>query len=461
MFIWLLLLTSVKGTVFTGCGSIWPTHFYSDKHIEEPKWLAQYQGFTDETNCTKFQGILDVKQGTYRFMVVFNGPMNIHFNKKEVFHSHQTHKQRVVHFKYNMNEPVNVRMTGDIVLFDWKPFSLKIYLYSLPSKFNTDLENDPECLESMFAAEPRLFHSLKNDHLTRTKNPLEADYFYVPVYSLCKKQNQRNAPDKPFGRTLIQDAAIFIKTQFPFWSRHHGQDHIFTHLHDFGPCYTWYEAEEERKRQDNGIENAIGILYGGDYSTKCYRPSMDIVVPPFVKDIRRAIQPQKDWLAYFQGVIVWKNIERYSGGIRKILFDMYRNSSTIHVYENYAHSREEYVHNIQRSTFSLCLPGMALWSPRIVESLVYGSIPVIIADDIVLPFEDQLEWSHFSLRISERDATTPFKLEHILRRISSDRIQHLSSNGRAAVAKLLYDNPPWETHSAYKTLLSALRLRMQ
>ena len=464
-FVYLLLcLTQIQANMFAGCGNKWPSTLNFVQNIENIKWVDYYISTATVPSCNYFSGQFNFEDGLYRFIIVYNGPVSIRMNNMEIFHSHGTHKERQTQFKHRLKGSTSISITGDILLFDWKPFTLKIYLYSLPSKFNTDLENDPKCWDSMFAAEPHLFHSLQEDTGTITTNPLEADYFYVPVHSTCKKLVEWIGPDIRFGVEILKNAAIYIKEHFPFWSRHYGKDHIFTHLHDFGPCFAWNERENERKRQDFGIENAIGIVYSGDYSTKCYRHTLDIVVPPYVKDERKAVQTKKDWLAFFQGTVVFKSdwfgiIDVYSRGVRKTLFDLYKNSTTIHIYDKKAPTHKEYVHGFQRSTFALCPLGMASWSPRTIESLIYGSIPVIISDHIVLPFHQELDWTHFSIQVLEKDATTPHKLEEILNNISPERIAQLLHQGKGVISKLLYDNPPWEKHSTYKTLISTLTSR--
>lgn len=59
---------------------------------------------------------------------------------------------------------------------------------------------------------------------------------------------------------------------------------------------------------------------------------------------------------------------------------------------------------MQRSIFCLCPLGWAPWSSRLVEAVVFGCIPVIIADDIVLlPFADAIPWEEIGVFVDEDD----------------------------------------------------------
>jgi hypothetical protein len=72
-----------------------------------------------------------------------------------------------------------------------------------------------------------------------------------------------------------------------------------------------------------------------------------------------------------------------------------------------------------KATFCLCPLGWAPWSPRIFESVQIGCIPVIIADDIILPFEKYFNWERIAVRVKEADVP---RLEEILKGFPPEKV---------------------------------------
>ena len=59
-----------------------------------------------------------------------------------------------------------------------------------------------------------------------------------------------------------------------------------------------------------------------------------------------------------------------------------------------------------------------MYSPRVVEAILHGCVPVILSDGYVPPFFEVLNWSAFSLVVPEKDIP---RLKDILSSISRAR----------------------------------------
>lgn len=75
-----------------------------------------------------------------------------------------------------------------------------------------------------------------------------------------------------------------------------------------------------------------------------------------------------------------------------------------------------------RSVFTLCPRGNGPSSFRIFESLEHRSIPVYIHDDdLILPMQQELDWSEFCVLISQEDLV---HLKDILLSFSQKQVCH-------------------------------------
>merc|ERR1712224_185140 len=73
---------------------------------------------------------------------------------------------------------------------------------------------------------------------------------------------------------------------------------------------------------------------------------------------------------------------------------------------------------MRESDFALVPRGDNLFSIRLTESMSFGAIPVILADDWVLPFSELVDWSEFSIVVREGKWKAVPKL---LREISAEQ----------------------------------------
>lgn len=73
---------------------------------------------------------------------------------------------------------------------------------------------------------------------------------------------------------------------------------------------------------------------------------------------------------------------------------------------------ESYLSSALKSKFLLCPRGYGLNSFRLYEAFQLGCVPVIISDNMFLPWEDELDWSEFSV-LANNCERLHFNLENI------------------------------------------------
>ncbi|KFB37981.1 AGAP000081-PA-like protein [Anopheles sinensis] len=87
----------------------------------------------------------------------------------------------------------------------------------------------------------------------------------------------------------------------------------------------------------------------------------------------------------------------------------------------------EYPAVLASGTFCLIARGVRLAQPTLLEAMAAGCIPVIMADNLVLPFSDVLDWELLSLRIYESALHTVVPM---LRSVSAQRIREMQAQVR-------------------------------
>jgi hypothetical protein len=68
---------------------------------------------------------------------------------------------------------------------------------------------------------------------------------------------------------------------------------------------------------------------------------------------------------------------------------------------------KEFVNNIKSSHFTLSTRGTGNWSARFYQVLSLGRIPVIVDTDIILPFEDRINWQDLIVYCNSENDITP------------------------------------------------------
>lgn len=94
-------------------------------------------------------------------------------------------------------------------------------------------------------------------------------------------------------------------------------------------------------------------------------------------------------------------------------------------------------------------------SPRVVESIYAGCIPVIISNGYVLPFSDVLNWKEFSVSVAVEDIP---RLKEVLMAVSEEEVMRLMAGVRAIRHHFVLNHPP-KRFDAFHMILHSVWLR--
>ncbi|KAG2627032.1 probable glucuronosyltransferase Os01g0926700 [Panicum virgatum] len=339
---------------------------------------------------------------------------------------------------------------------------LKVYVYDLPARYNTALlEKDPRCLTHMFAAEVFVHRSLLSSAV-RTLDPEEADWFFVPVYTTCDLTSSGHP--MPFDSPRMMRGAIrLVAERWPHWNRSEGADHFFVTPHDFGACFHFKEEKAVARGILPLLRRATLVQTFGQRRHACLKGG-SITVPPYAPPARmeaRRLPPgtPRSVFAYFRGLFYDAGNDpeggRYARGARASVWENFRSSP---VFDISAERPATYYEDMQRAVFCLCPLGWAPWSPRLVEAVVFGCIPVVIADGIVLPFADAIPWADVGVFVAEEDVP---RLDTILTSIPPEvvlRKQRLLAS--PAVKRAVLFPQPAQPGDAFHQILNGLARKL-
>ncbi|XP_030505809.1 probable glycosyltransferase At5g20260 [Cannabis sativa] len=250
------------------------------------------------------------------------------------------------------------------------------YIYSIEGQFIFELESE------------------LSNHSFMAKHPDEAHAFFLPmsISKLTDSLYPTYSKGGRFSETLSRvftDYVYVLSRKYPYWNRTNGADHFFVSCHDWAPLIS---------RIDHHIyDNFMKVLCNANTS-EGFKPSRDVSIPEYnLKKFElgppRLGQPpnQRPVLAFFAGAA--------HGDIRAKLFKHWKEKDNeVLVFEqlpkNYSY------HKIMGETkFCLCPSGSEVASPRVVEAMRQGCVPVLISDYYSIPFEDVLDWTKFSVQI--------------------------------------------------------------
>ncbi|KAH7276753.1 hypothetical protein KP509_39G020400 [Ceratopteris richardii] len=392
-----------------------------------PQWLLY---FSDNDTVEPIPSVLHTGG-----RAIDSGSMSRSLLKMDLKHEGVTHvvpKLRLKKVHADTSSPLNYSIDVNEGVNNSLGLSknIRIYVYELPSAFNVDWLKDDRCSNHLFAAEVAIHQRLLSSPV-RTMDPVEADYFFVPVYVACNFNTTTGLPSLRHARSQLGAAVKYVSRKMPYWSRNKGRDHIFIATHDHGPCFHTMEDAAVVAGIPSFLQNSIILQTFGLTDRHACRTNNSIIIPPYVdpRGVKEGWSPdlqQRDIWVYFRGKmeIHPKNISGriYSRGVRSMIWKKFGRNRRFFIKRS---RTSGYLSEMRRSVFCLCPLGWAPWSPRIVESAIAGCIPVIIADKIALPYSHVINWSKISVTVPEKDVD---KLSEILDRVAESDLTTIQEN---------------------------------
>ncbi|KAE8731080.1 putative glycosyltransferase [Hibiscus syriacus] len=273
-----------------------------------------------------------------------------------------------------------------------KQFKVFVYKEGEPPVFH-----DGPC-KSIYSMEGNFMYMMDVDTKFQTDDPQKAHVFYLP-FSVAKMVQFVYLWDSrdfsPIRRTVVSQ-------KYPYWNRSLGADHFMLACHDWGPEASFSSP------------------------TSSSRSSI---------------------LAFFAGGV--------HGPIGPILLEHWEGKDEDIKVHKYLPKGVDYHEMMRSSKYCIYPSGYEVASPRIVEALYNGCIPVLISKSYVLPFRDVLRWKAFSVVVSVDDIP---RLKEMLTNISSR--QHIRLQRRVLQVRRHFEfHSPPKRFDIFHMILHSIWLR--
>ncbi|KAH9653365.1 putative glycosyltransferase [Citrus sinensis] len=248
----------------------------------------------------------------------------------------------------------------------------------------------------------------------RASHPDEAHAFFLPVSvaNVVQYVYQPITTVKDYSRDRLQrlltDYVTVVADKYPYWNRSNGADHFMVSCHDWAPEISKYEPEL--------FKNFIRVLCNANNS-EGFQPRSDVSMPEIYLPFGRLGPPNMGQTPNYRPIFSFFS-GRPNGNIRKLLFNHWKDrDNEVRVYKSLPKGYN-YTKMMGQSKFCLCPSGFEVASPREVEAIYAGCVPVVISDNYTLPFSDVLNWSQFSIQIPSQKIP---EIKNILKAIPNEK----------------------------------------
>ncbi|XP_019187801.1 PREDICTED: probable glycosyltransferase At5g03795 isoform X2 [Ipomoea nil] len=280
-----------------------------------------------------------------------------------------------------------------------------------------------------------------------TKDPEKAHVFFLPfsVYSIVHNVFVRESHLwRPMQNTAL-DYVDGISRKHPYWNRSLGYDHFMLACHDWAPTISYAIPKL--------FKNSIRVLCNANTS-EGFKPSKDVSLPEIYL-------PQGNMDGLIGGPSPSKRsvLVFYAGGIhgyiRQVLMETWENKDPEVEIHEYLPKKVSYYGMIRKSKYCICPSGYEVASPRMVEALYMGCVPVLIKDHYAKPFADVLNWDTFAVDIPVKEIPN---LKKILLSIPQRKYIRMQRRG-IQVRKHFEVNFPPKRYDVFHMILHSIWLR--
>ncbi|XP_055820539.1 probable glycosyltransferase At5g03795 isoform X2 [Solanum dulcamara] len=308
--------------------------------------------------------------------------------------------------------------------YDLMEKTLKVYIYSEGERLI--FHSGP--MDGIYASEGWFIKLLQENKGFVTKNPQKAHLFYMPISFRLLKMTLY-VPDSHNRTNIIQFLSNYVDMmaqKYPFWNRTDGADHFIVACHDWSPAAT-NEIMSNCIRSLCNADLRGGFQFGKDVSLP--QPNIRLRTNPLAELGGKPVFKRRT-LAFFAG--------HMHGYLRPILLKHWENRDPdMRIYGEI--TKASYLRYMKSSKYCICARGSQVNSPRVVEAIYYGCIPVILSDNYVPPLFETLNWESFAVFVQEKDIPN---LKNILLSISDKKYKQMHGRVKQVQQHFLWHFKP-------------------
>ncbi|KAL2515922.1 Exostosin family protein [Forsythia ovata] len=249
----------------------------------------------------------------------------------------------------------------------------------------------------------------------RVQNSSQADIIFVPFFSSLSynRHSKLQGHEKISVNRMLQDKLVQFLKGRDEWKRLGGRDHLIVAHHPNSMLFA-----------RNKLGSAMFVLADfGRYPRKIANLEKDVIAPykHMVRTVliaNSASFSERPTLMYFRGAIYRKD----GGAVRQVLYYLLKDEKDVHFAFGsvQANGIKQAGKGMSSSKFCLNIAGDTPSSNRLFDAIASHCVPVIISDEIELPFEDVLDYSEFCVFVRASDAVKKGYLLNLLRGIEQE-----------------------------------------